>query len=218
MKEKGGINRSQQSELFNPHAARPITVIGAGSVGSQLVLQLARIGCTDITVYDGDHVESHNIPASAFEPNDLSMLKVVALAAHVRRQTGIEIKAIPRMYAGEKLRTTVVACVDTMEARMMIWERVKNNPLVDVFVDTRMAAELLAVYVIRPCKKEHVSHYDLRLYPTSEAMPNLCGRHGIVYGTAVAASIACRAVAASWSGEQIRPEVVITMSNITVTL
>lgn len=196
------LNFSQQDDVFDPNAAQPVTVIGAGSVGSQLVAMLAKIGCREITVWDGDDVESHNIPMSAFRMADLGKPKVAALEALVAEQSGVRIKAIPRMYEGENLTGTVVACVDSMEARMLLWDRIRDNPNIDVFVDTRIAAEYVTVHAVAPCDRSSCDEYGKLLYPSSEAVRPTCGRHGIVYVTAAAAVAACACLTNAWSGRK----------------
>jgi molybdopterin/thiamine biosynthesis adenylyltransferase len=194
------LNYAQQDDIFSPDAARPVTVIGAGSVGSQVVLMLAKIGCGEVTVWDADDVESHNVPMSAYRVADLGKPKVAALASLVEEQCGVRIATVPRMYEGDPLVGSVVACVDTMEARMLLWDRVRDNPNVDVFVDTRIAAEYVVVHVVDPCDPESCARYARELYPSSQAVRPTCGRHGIIYVTAVAASAAVSALTTAWTG------------------
>jgi hypothetical protein len=194
------LNFSQQDDLFDPAESQPVTVIGAGSVGSQVVVMLAKIGCREITVLDGDDIESHNIPMSAYRMADLGKPKVEALQALVEEQSGLRITAIPRMYAGENLTGTVVACVDTMEARMLLWDRIRDNPNVGIFADTRIAEEYVAVYAVDPCDARSCEEYGKLLYPSAEAVRPTCGRHGIVYVTSIAASAVCACLTSAWRG------------------
>jgi len=198
------LNFSQQSGVFDRAAARPVTVIGAGSVGSQVVVQLAKIGVTGITVYDGDYVESHNIPMSAYRVGDLGRLKVAALEAIVLEQSDLRIAAVPRMFQRERLAGSVVACVDSMEARRLIWDQVKMNPNVDILVDTRTAAELISVFAVNPCDPEDIAYYEHFLYPSSQASRLMCGLHGIIYASAVAASAVCANLTNKWSQGRMR--------------
>ena len=61
------IDISRHKELFNPSEfSHPINVIGAGATGSWLTLCLAKLGLTNIKVWDFDVVEEHNIANQAF--------------------------------------------------------------------------------------------------------------------------------------------------------
>lgn len=196
----GALNHSQQQNIFDPASAQPVTVIGAGSVGSQVVTWLPKIGVQDITVYDGDAVESHNIPPSAYRIQDLGVFKALALAEIVREQSGISVNAVPKMYEGEPLRDAVVACVDTMEARKLVWTSVKMNPLVPIFIDTRVAEELVFVFSVNPSDPDDIAYYEHFLsYSSDEAVRPLCGRHGIVYVAAMAAVAVCANLTSQWS-------------------
>lgn len=200
---KTALNFTQQDRIFEPGNARPVTVIGAGSVGSQLVVMLARVGCADITVWDDDEVAPHNVPMSAYGYSDVCMFKVEALRRRVLDLTGVEITAIREKYAGGKLKGSVVSCVDSMAARHLIWERVKNRATVDVFIDTRLHELLYEVYRINPCNAVEAANYEAMLFPQEDAEPPMCGQHGIVTTTSRAASAAASRLTATWSGRKV---------------
>lgn len=195
------LNFSQQQGIFSASAAEPVTVIGVGSVGSSTVAMLAKIGVKTITVYDGDSVESHNIPiALPYRIKDLGVPKVHAMAEIVAEQSGVRITAIQKMYTGEPLRDAIVACVDTMEARKRVWEAVKNNPTVSILVDTRVAVELVSVFAIHPCDPDDIAYYEHFLsYDSASAVRPLCGVHGIVHVGAMAAVAVCANLTSQWS-------------------
>ncbi len=192
------LNFDQQDDVFHPDMARPVTVIGAGSVGSQLVMNLARLGCTDITVYDNDFVSSHNVPMSLYRIGDVGKPKVVALTQLVREATTVDIRAHRAMYAGEPLRGAVVACVDSMEARELIWKQCAGNPFVPILVDTRMAAEFVRVFTLKPCDPGDATFYGHFLYPSDQATLPLCGWHGAIHVSSTAANIACASLTRWW--------------------
>jgi len=198
------LNFSQQDSVFDPACARPVTLIGAGSVGSQVAVMLAKIGVAELRVYDGDNVESHNIPMSAFGVRDLGLYKVQALERLLLEQSDLQIDAVPRMFGSEPLKGSVVACVDTMEARQAIWDQAKMNPNVDVLVDTRLAGEFVSVFSLDPCDPEDIAYYEHFLYPSSEALMPTCGLHGIIYVSAQAAIAVCANLTAKWSGGRMR--------------
>ncbi len=198
------LNFSQQDEVFDPANARRVTLIGAGSVGSQVALMLAKIGIRDLRVFDGDHVESHNIPMSAYGIRDLGLYKVEALGRILREQSDLTIDAVPRMYDGGPLNESVICCVDSMEARKLIWEEVRMNCNVDIFVDTRIAGEFVSVFAINPGDPDDIGYYEHFLYPSSEALTPTCGFHGIIYVSAQAAVATCANLTSKWSGGRMR--------------
>lgn len=195
------MNFDQQVNVFNPALARPVTIIGVGSVGSALAMVLAKEGCSDITVWDGDEVASHNVPMSEYWPEDIMRLKVEALADKILKAAGLNIIAIPKMYNGEPLKTAVAACVDTMEGRKLIWSQTKQNPFVELFVDTRIAAEYIEVFAIRPCNPEDIEYYEHFLYPSKDAALLSCGSHGAKHVSGTAANAACAALTGWWKSD-----------------
>ena len=83
------LDISRHMELFNPSKFNmPVTIIGAGATGSWLALSLAKLGIEDITVYDFDIVEEHNVPNQAFAISDVGTSKVDAIYKEIERTTG----------------------------------------------------------------------------------------------------------------------------------
>lgn len=197
-------NFAHQEDLFDPRYARKVILIGAGSVGSYVALFLAKMGVADIEVWDADVVLSHNTPASLYSHNDIGRRKVESLTEHVERLTNVQIKAVPTMYSGEELRgVSVIACVDTMATRKMIWEKVKLCPTIDLFCETRVNAWYLEVFAVAPCNPEDIKRYEDALFSDKEvARRQLCGRHGIVQVSARAAQVVVSNFARFWQSGQ----------------
>lgn len=197
----GALNHSQQESLFDPSDARPVTLIGAGSVGSHVAVMLTKMGVRDLMVYDHDGVESHNIPMSVYRPSDLGRKKVLALWDRVREVSGVEIKARAEPWVGQALRTDVICCVDTMEARQALWKASRLNPHVGVFVDTRVAQEFVSVFAVSPSDPEDQKFYEYFLrYATTETVKPTCGNHGIITVSTIAAAVAVSQLTAHWKG------------------
>lgn len=211
------LNLSTQFKIFDPDIARPVTLIGAGSVGSEVARQLTKIGVTDLTVYDDDYVESHNIPSSCFRVKDCGRPKVEALIDIIEEQTGIEINVFKERFDADvpPLKGAVIACVDSMEARQEIWKNVKGRPDVDILIDTRVSEELVWVFAIHPCDPEDIELYEHHLaYSSKEAAPPMCGRHGIIYVASTAARAAIANLTNWWQSgnkKQLHKELVGTL-------
>ena len=184
-----------------------ITVIGCGAVGSFTVLTLAKMGITDITVYDGDTVEEHNLPNQWYRPDQVGMNKTDALWDIIYNFTGVELKANAYHYERETLRRIVICCVDTMDTRLKIWREVKKfEP--ELYIDTRMGAEVGKVLVVHPSLPNSCRKYEEDLYPSSEALQAPCTAKATIYCAAGLAAYIGSMVAAYVNGRQVRGVVV----------
>lgn len=196
------LNHAHQENLFDPRNAGRVIIIGAGSVGSWLTEFLARMGVAELEVWDDDAVASHNVPMSCYRPQDISRYKVDALREIVLERTGVAITAHRERYTGQtSLRgACVISCVDTMESRRCIWERVKQERVsIGLFCDTRIGDAYVEVYSIEPHTKKDADRYDQTLFPDEEAKRQICGMHGIVFASSRAAGIVAANLAAFWT-------------------
>ena len=76
----------------------PITVIGAGAIGSAVVVTLAKMGCSDITVWDMDTLEDVNVPNQICKLSMVGKPKTEALAELVSELAGSQIKQLRIQY------------------------------------------------------------------------------------------------------------------------
>lgn len=154
-----------------------IDVVGCGAVGSKIVMELAKLGISNIHVWDADDVESHNISNQAFYLDDIGKPKVDAMKDHVLRATGIEIKTHNQFIEGkEDLGRVVFLCVDTMSARKSIFENcLKHNFITDLTVEVRMGIEELRVYGFNPCSRDDIIKWEQTLVDDSETVESACG-------------------------------------------
>lgn len=200
------MNHAHQTKLFDPKRARPVVLFGAGSVGSYVAFFLAKMGVTEIEVWDGDIVASHNLPMSLYRTQDVGLFKVDCLQELVRLGTGVELAVRREMYDGTKpfrKNASVISCVDTMEkGRKKIWERVKRNPSVDVFVDTRMAKAYAEVLTISPSDRVDINRYEAFLFDDKDGVRQYCGEHGVIFASTYAATVVCANLAQHWSGKK----------------
>ena len=187
----------RQLDIVNMDNLRtmPIVVVGAGSVGSFTVLSLAKMGAENITVYDDDKVEPHNLPNQFFRMKDVGSKKVTALKKIVKDFTGIEIKSIPgRFQMRHDLQGIVIATVDTMASREIIWKRAKMNPMVKLYVDSRMGAQVYDIQSLRPTDMDAVKAYDGTWYDDKDAIQERCSEKAIIYTVMAMANILCNVV------------------------
>lgn len=159
----------------------PLTVVGCGGVGSWLSLMLAWEGYRPPTVYDFDAVGPENA-SQAFWPEHLGRPKVEALKEIVERATGVTLTVRNQRYTGdERPSGIVIAAVDSMVERQVIWQTVKENAVVPLFLDGRMGGEEGRLYAVNPCHPHDVDFYEQTLYPDAEAAAIPCSQRSIVH-------------------------------------
>jgi molybdopterin/thiamine biosynthesis adenylyltransferase len=74
--------------------AVPLTLCGAGALGSHLADNLARQGVQKIRAIDRDRVEEHNVSTQLYGEGDIGAWKVDVLRQRLFRATGVEIEAL----------------------------------------------------------------------------------------------------------------------------
>src|SRR5687768_2873952 len=193
------LNRSRQQDLFRPdQALSAVTLIGAGGVGSAIGLLLAKMGVPELTVFDFDLVEGHNLPSQLYRREDIGRPKAEALAEIAKSFADGQIDARAERYADQPLSGLVISAVDSMDVRLSIWERLRFNADVELYVDTRMGANLAVIHCVRPCDPDDVKRYERHLYPSSEASDVPCTARAIVYNTFGVASMVGAIVRKWW--------------------
>lgn len=159
----------------------PIHIIGVGATGSWLTLMLAKLGAENITVYDFDKVEEHNLPNQFYKENDAlnKKSKVVALRDSIFEQTGTIINLYNKKVGIDdsvSLEGFVFILTDSMASRKEIFEVfTKNNPQIKLVIETRMGLTHGRIYAIDPNNKEHIEKYLGTFYGDDEAEVSACG-------------------------------------------
>jgi molybdopterin/thiamine biosynthesis adenylyltransferase len=171
-----------------------VTVIGAGAVGSFTAFTLAKMGIGKILAYDPDTVEIHNVPNQLFSIQDCGVPKVEALRDMIFHFHGVEIDIIGRKYIDQALSGIVIVAVDSMDARIAIWERVRYNAAIELFIDSRMGAEVGRVLTVRPTDPDDVAAYEKTLHTSAEALQARCTEKAIIYTVLGIASAICGSV------------------------
>ena len=202
------LNISRHMELFNPETfEHPVTIIGAGATGSWLALSLAKLGIENITVYDFDTVEEHNIPNQAFMlknsvaldgniQSHIGVSKVCALRDIIENSTGICINPIHAKFTDQRLSGVVFLMVDSMSARKEIWENsIKLKPSVKLLIEPRMGLDVGRVYNVDPLDLNQIKRYEETYYDDDVAEVSACGSSMTVITSALGI--------ASWCGRQL---------------
>ena len=209
----------RQMGICPPEKLRfPIVVIGAGAIGSATVLTLAKMGCSNITVWDDDVLDEHNIPNQMCKAGLEGCSKVNALRGLVKDLTDVEIQIDKRRYRGQRLKGMVIVAVDSMDVRMEAWKRSRLDPNVLLLIDPRMGAEVGRIYCIRPTDPGSIDLYEENLYPSSGAEQLPCSARSIIYCPTVMAGLIAAQVKAYAIGQLAKREIVIDLTNMVLSV
>lgn len=178
---------TRQADII-PDAVRsvPITIIGAGAIGSFTALSLAKAGFTNMTVYDFDTVDVVNLSSQFYRHTDIGKPKVQALKELIYDFTGESITVHNAPWYGSlhghTLEGIVIAAADCMKVRKDIFETCTTIALnVKYLIDPRMSAETLSLYALDPRDKEQAARYAKTLYTNEEAVQERCTAKATIY-------------------------------------
>jgi molybdopterin/thiamine biosynthesis adenylyltransferase len=208
----------RQLDLVKPEALEaPIHLVGCGGVGSFAALALAKLGCSNMHLYDDDRVEEHNVPNQLFRTTDIGRPKVEALAEILEVFTGVHAMSHLRRLNGERLQGVVVSGVDSMASRKAMWVKsVRHRAGIPLYLDGRLGAEVCRLYAIRPADPDDVRCYESNLYEDSQAVPLSCTAGAIIYTAFAMASLMADQVKKFATGELGPREILYDMKTMTL--
>lgn len=135
------MDLSKSFDFFRPcDLTSRVHIIGCGSVGSTVAENLARFGITDITLYDFDSVEPHNIANQMFVQSDIYRPKIEAVEDMIYKinpDARGHVRLEPKGWTGQKLSGYIFLCCDGIELRKKIVEANRYNTYIKAMFDFR---------------------------------------------------------------------------------
>lgn len=206
--------------------ARPITVVGAGALGSAAVMALAKLGCSQIKVFDPDQVSDHNLPSQFLPAIDYNPDYSGGKGSMVGLNKSYALKCLVRDLGAEDIdarcvafdedtspeRGIVIVATDSMASRKLVWDKHKDRIAVECFIDARMGAQVLRLFTIIPSKQTHRDFYSSTLYTSEEAEHQPCSAKAIVFCPMVAGGLIARQVKRICMEEAVSTEIFLDMS------
>jgi len=117
-------DRAYRPNLIEKLSNYPVTVCGAGAIGSNLVDGLTRMGAKDVLVYDFDRVSNTNQGTQVYSARLVGMLKYQALISVVFENTGMVIKGngfkITEHNVERLLSGLVIEAFDNAKSKMLV--------------------------------------------------------------------------------------------------
>ena len=184
-------NYARQVDILSPDMlVFPVTMIGLGHIGSNATHELASLGFAKFNLWDYDKVEDVNFPGQLYrDPADLGKFKVEASKEILRLfHPQCQVKTFKEKFSGQRtLGGIVVAGVDSMDAREIIWKGIKFNVDVPLYIDGRTGGEVIECHTVRPSQIEDVEEYEKTLQHKGVPLP--CGGKSIGYAGRILAGL-----------------------------
>lgn len=172
---------------------QPITIIGAGAIGSWTALALAKAGFCNLTVWDNDTISAENMNCQFYPLSKIGSPKVEALKEMIEAFADVSIETHYKRFTGERLKGLVISAVDSMQARRVIWDAAKESGAT-WYIDGRMGAENALLYTMRPTDPKDITAYEKTLYSDASAMQERCTAKATVYTANLLSGLICKAV------------------------
>lgn len=167
---------TRQSDLIPESVlGTPITIIGAGAIGSLTALTLAKMGFHKLTVFDDDKIEHVNINNQFYRLSDIGSMKVDALASLIKDFTDVDIVKMPVRASGMLKDKIVISAVDSMKSRKEIFDLFYGS----VLIDPRMAIEYACIRTFFPADRPE--DYTNSLHSDEEAVAERCTAKATMY-------------------------------------
>lgn len=181
------VEYSRQELILKSEVARAanINVIGAGTVGSNVAVGAAKLGIGNVSLWDHDAVEPHNLPSQRFDLSDIGRNKAEALADQIRSVSDhANITAHPGKFLGDEFLPDgiTILAVDDMEARQNIMNSsILNFPNIPLVMDFRMGGNFMTVYAFDPSDMDKQRSYAGHNHSNEEAAEIECGGRTVSY-------------------------------------
>lgn len=147
--------------LWFPKLGEGVVVGGAGGIGSWLSLFIARAGF-EVTTYDFDTVENHNLGGQLYRGDSIGQLKVQTLQTIIRDFCQTEINTYSEAFTRDSMsHHFMFSAFDNMEARRTmfnVWKKsIENCTITPIFIDGRLEMEQMQIFCVTP---ENMDRYE----------------------------------------------------------
>lgn len=198
-----------QRLLFSEAAQEArILLIGAGAINSFVALGLAKMGCKNIEIWDGDTIEPHNIANQMFPLSFVGKNKAEAVAEMCSMFSDVKVTAIPMFFESFKNNkhfNVVVIGVDSMKARRELFDSLEGTSYQTQYIDARMGGQFFRVFSVDGSLDE-MAKYKKTLHTDEQASPERCGQKSIIYTVFGVASQVCNYVRRAAEGLETTKE------------
>lgn len=214
---------NRQLGLIHPDKLQmPILIVGAGSIGSWTALALSKLGCSNVTIMDGDVIEEHNAGSQVYKASDEGMEKVQALTEKLRFLTDLMPTPVPNHWNIENPEhikeldkyQIIISAVDNITVRAQLFNTLKGKNV--FYIDGRMAGNALEIYMTKCDNEEDLKIYEQTLFTAEEETPVPCSERSVVYNVFIMGGLITDVVKKYANGEELPKELIMDLYNFTL--
>tara|TARA_R100001530_G_scaffold107627_1_gene75300 strand:+ start:6530 stop:7207 length:678 start_codon:yes stop_codon:yes gene_type:complete len=171
----------------------PVHIVGCGGIGSWTALCLAKMGLDKLRLWDDDVVEEENVGCQLYGPRNIGSYKALTLETMLKDVVGdTDIRSTTEKVNNHtELSGIVVAAVDSMASRQVIFENCRRRNEVSLIIDGRLGGELIKLYTLVPQKPRHQVYWETMWHDDRNSSTLPCTGQQVVYvGFAIGSLIA----------------------------
>ena len=223
------VTYTRQLGIFDPadHQSAAVSIVGLGGIGSFAAISLAKLGIPQLNLIDFDTVEPHNVPNQFYLIDSVQNTKAAALSdlchglapitatPFIGRldKSGFTATAADATYSPTPI---MISGLDSMAARAEVWEYVRLNTRIRLYLDARIAGQLIVIYATNPIDLDSIDAYERTLHSDDDAVPAACTERGVIDVGMIVGGLLTRLVRAHYAGEDINPVTLMNLESLTL--
>lgn len=161
--------RFKDAEWFGKQ--HDIILGGLGGIGNGVATELCKLN-HNLYIYEFDSVEAHNCIPQGYSLEQIGLTKYKAFEDNVKKFVKTYNIQSEGKYNQDSLSSKIMfSCFDNMNARKLMFNNWKNNENRQLFIDSRLLAEVFQVFVVTPDNQDRYEEY---LFDDSEVEVTPC--------------------------------------------
>ena len=195
-------------------------MVGVGSIGRNIALQLAQLGVGWIVMADPDTVSPVNLGTQGYRPSQINLPKVNACESDALainpdcKVTTFECRMPSPDFRTDLWGDVVFLTTDTMSSRramILALQEQTESRRPKLVVDVRMLGEVFQVRCFVPTTSTLEVYMKDHIFDDSEALPGTCSTRTTGYGATCAASFAVASLAKFLRGKPVVPLIAVDL-------
>ena len=196
-----------------------VSIVGVGSIGSFAALSLAKMGVKRFQLFDDDKIELHNVANQYYRLSDIGKLKIEACKELLEEQSPepseLHFHLEPEKFTedSETLYPILIVCTDNIESRRVAYQHFKDDWNILLYIDSRMARELLHIFCITKDKPDRMKAYE-EVYLSHGNVEVPCTERTVVYNVLMVASLIANLVKKYYMQEDLPFHIVYSFKDM----